>query len=366
MTVLFITQHWPPDIGGAQKYVYNLVRHCADISCIVVVPKELNVKVPYLSFPNVRVVPVRFSWPPIWPSWLPLYVIVKRIVIREHVSWVVCGKALFEGLLACRLKRRLGIQFVVCTYAMEIGHWAARRKTRRRLKHVIESADIVAYMNNRTKKTLEAFGVAASQLTCIQPGVEGRFFQKMPHVEKYASKPYILSVGRLIQRKGFDDLIKAFSFIDRVRYGNLSLVIVGDGPEKLNLQNLIRSLNAHVTLVSDVSDDDLPALYHNADFFALTPKDIGTDYEGFGIVYLEAAASGRAAIATDCGGTSEAVVHNKTGIVVEANNISAIQRAIESLLEDPSMAKSLGDEGQRRAKKFMWNIQAEKLIAVMR
>ncbi len=380
MNVLLLAENWPPRLGGIERYLVNLFRNLHAEKKIALVPSGSDEKVE-----GVNVVAHRFFWPVIHPAWWPLFRFAKKLIKTEEVDVLICGKALFEGLLGYYIKKKLGIPYVVCTYAMEIEVWAKDAKTKKKLVKVLTYADAVVYINDKTKRHLLELGVTQEQLVKIQPGVEDRFFEAGSRIksgmtvdenvlEKYGiTKPYVLSVARLIPRKGVDDLITGFAGLDQTIFSDVELVIVGNGPEKEELERLAGREMIAPNFLGAVPDEDLVALFAGAEVFALTPKEVelepllpglrqAKDFEGFGIVYLEANAAGVPVIATRSGGAAEAVIDGKTGLLVDPGKPEEITKALETLLSGDDLRKSLGEQGKVRARdEFSWERQAEKL-----
>jgi phosphatidylinositol alpha-1,6-mannosyltransferase len=360
MKLLLLAENWPPRVGGIENYLTNIVRYLNEASITVVVPKSAKSK----STERVEVIKRRFFWPLVKPAWGPLYRwIKKRAGVQPH-EVTLCGKALFEGLVGYRLKKKYSIPYVVFTYAMEIETWARNKKNSRRLSRALWDANRVVYINDVTKKTLLAMGVQEKQLVKIWPGVENRFFKEIKENqvdkirEKYEiNERYILTTARLIKRKGVDVLIEAFSMIDQVKFEDVNLVIVGDGPESKALKEQAKKMwvNKSVIFLGQVSDAELPMLYTGAEAFIMTPYKVDDDMEGFGIVYLEAAACGTPSIATRSGGAQEAVVNKKTGLVVKPNSLEETKNAIEQILEKNDFRLMLGKNARKRAwQEFRW------------
>ncbi len=132
-------------------------------------------------------------------------------------------------------------------------------------------------------------------------------------------------------------------------------MVIGDGPERKSLEKLAKKLNANVVFLGKISDEDIRALYSKATLFALTPKELPGDYEGFGIVYLEAAFFGLSAVGTKTGGVAGAVEHAVTGLLAEPGNTQSIQDALQKLLSEPTLAKQYGQAGRERVlQDFLW------------
>jgi phosphatidyl-myo-inositol dimannoside synthase len=358
MKVLLIAENWPPRMGGIENYLTNVAKSLAPISLTVIAPESPE-KVSDTSFPNVSVIRRRFFWSFLKPAWLPLYLSLKNLVKRDRPDVVFCGKALFEGLPALWLKKKFGIPYVIFTYAMEIEVWAQTEQ--KKLETVLQNADRVVYINEITKKSLLRFGVTEKQLVKIWPGVDDRCFDEVGAdvqasvLKKYGiTQPYIFTLSRLIPRKGTDLLIEA------MRQGSVKaqLVVAGGGPEREKLERQTKELGIadKVRFLGVVPDEDLPALFSGATLFALTPRNDAKDMEGFGIVYMEAAARGVPAIGTLVGGVPEAVLHNQTGLLVQPDNPGAIAEVIELLFKDEAKRTQLGETAKKRAyDEFRWS-----------
>lgn len=358
MKVLLLTENWAP-VGGIQNYLRSIVKYLPAGGVEVVEPSQR-----------------RFFWPIIRPKWLPLFIHLYRQVKQAKIAnqsyqVLFCGKALFEGLVGYYLKKYLGLPYVVFTYAMEIDTWLAAGGTRRQLARVVKSADRVVYMNDRTKRQLLVLGATEAQLVKIWPGIGEEWFcpqgvsrdvrnlkVRVPDTRKAPDTltPYILSVGRLVPRKGFDVLIEAFATLDQVRHGEQQLVIVGVGPERAALEKFAEQhwVNPQVHFLGAVADEELRQLYAGATLFALTPRASDSHVEGFGIVYLEAAAVGLATLGTASGGVAEAVLHKQTGLVVPPT-AAAVTEGLTYLLDNEAERKKFGEAGKKRAwEEFRW------------
>jgi phosphatidylinositol alpha-1,6-mannosyltransferase len=178
----------------------------------------------------------------------------------------------------------------------------------------------------------------------------------------------LLSIGRLVARKGFDDCIRAVANLAAeglsVRYA-----IVGDGPARRDLEKLAADIGAgdRVRFIGTVTKADLAAHFAACDAFVMTPKMRGADVEGFGIVYLEAGLFGKPVIGSRSGGVPDAVLHEKTGLLVEPGKHDAIAAAVRRLAADKAFRDRLGDAGRRRVlEEFSPERAAERFLAAVR
>ncbi len=377
MRIWILAENWPPRIGGIERYLTGIAGHLKGHQVTAIVPSPPLLTKERLG--EVSVLRKKFFYP-MWPKWLPLYFFLSKRSRQEKPDVIICGKALFEGRLALKLKQKYNIPYIVCTYGMEIATWSASGRIRKQLIRVVTNADSVLYINKKTKGELLALGVSEEKLTLQYPGIDIdalRVPQNSEDVLKkyHIQKPYIISVGRLVARKGFDDLIEAYSHLknnvipasepESTSSGSrviarddtaVSLVIVGDGPERANLERHAKTLGVTPTFTGSVSEEELHALYAHASVFALTPKELPGDYEGFGIVYCEAAYFGLPVVGTRTGGVSEAVENGVTGILALPNHPKSITEALEKLLNNPALATQYGEAGKKRVvDRFTWN-----------
>lgn len=364
MHIWLIAENWPPRIGGIERYLTGIASHFPEKSVTVFAPTETADQ--YTDLPYV--IRKKFSWKPLWPAWLPLYLSLKRLALTQKPDVIICGKALFEGRIARLLKIRLGIPYIVCTYGMEIASWSTNQRTRAQLVRVLQEADKVLCINKKTKQELLQLGVEEKNLSLVYPGIDVAELSKQnaPEVvlKKYnISTPYILTVARLVQRKGIDDLLAAYAKLGSEK---IPLVIVGDGPEKESLMQRAKTLAISPIFLGSIPDEDLHAIYSKASLFALTPKELPGDYEGFGIVYIEAAFFGLPVVATDTGGVPEAVQDTVTGILAKEGDIDSIHQALQTLLLHPTIAAQYGEAGKVRAvQEFSWKAIIEQLSSLV-
>jgi phosphatidylinositol alpha-1,6-mannosyltransferase len=174
----------------------------------------------------------------------------------------------------------------------------------------------------------------------------------------------VISVSRLVPRKGMDVLIEAAARLAPER-PDVVVAIAGTGRDQPRLARRIASTGAPVRLLGRVDDDQLPALYGCADVFAMLCRDRwgGLEQEGFGIVFLEAASCGVPQVAGRSGGAGEAVEDGVTGLVVsEPRDVAAATAALAGLLDDAGRRRRFGEAARRRAEaEFSYDVLAMRL-----
>ncbi|MCB1015474.1 MAG: glycosyltransferase family 4 protein, partial [Acidimicrobiales bacterium] len=178
----------------------------------------------------------------------------------------------------------------------------------------------------------------------------------------------VVSLSRLVPRKGMDVLIRSAARLAPGR-PDLRVAIAGSGRDRARLERLVEDTGAPVRLLGRVPDADLPDLYGCADVFAMLCRSRwgGLEQEGFGIVFLEAAACGVAQVAGDSGGSAEAVVHGETGLVVDdPGDPEAVADALAVLLDDPEARARMGRAARRRAESdFAYEVLVDRLAEAL-
>jgi phosphatidylinositol alpha-1,6-mannosyltransferase len=211
----------------------------------------------------------------------------------------------------------------------------------------------------------------------VPPGVDVERFHPLSELERsearrhfgFAEDAFVLvAVSRLVPRKGFDTAIEAVARLGN-RFPNLTLAIAGAGRDRERLEKVARAHSAPVTFLGRIADDDLPRLYGCADLSVMLCRNRwgGLEQEGFGIVFLEAAACGVPQIAGASGGAAEAVADGVTGLV--AQNPRSVDEAVEhiaALLDDESRRLEMGRAARRRAvEEFSYAVLSKRLGAIL-
>jgi phosphatidylinositol alpha-1,6-mannosyltransferase len=221
----------------------------------------------------------------------------------------------------------------------------------------------------------EAVHAAGRELpmTIVPPGVDSTRFVPLNAQDRSQARrdfgftdetELIVGISRLVPRKGFDTAIRAVATLKATR-PNLVLAIAGSGRDRERLEKLARELDAPVRFLGRVAHDDLPRLYGCADIYTMLCRNRwgGLEQEGFGIVFVEAAACGIPQIAGSSGGAAEAVAHGETGFVVdESEDVEAVAGYMETLLDDPDLRRRMGVASRERAiTEFSYEMLAERL-----
>ena len=203
--------------------------------------------------------------------------------------------------------------------------------------------------------------------TAVVPeGVDFDRFQAPTDPSMIPAGRYILSVGPIKPRKGYAVSLQAFALAKR-KAPDLQYYIVGMVHDDDFHQQLLSSARKagvadSVHFLGQVPDEQLIALYRGCSAFVLTPLTLGTQFEGFGLIYLEANACGRPVVGSYGCGAEEAIVDGETGFLVPQGQPEATAEAIGRLLENPEAAQRMGQAGFERARLMSWDVTAAKLI----
>ena len=372
--ILIATLEFPPQKGGIANYLFGIVKHLPRDKAVVLAPKNPSLPLPSEKEGGFKIHRKKLisKFPFLWPGWLPLLFYLILISQREKVESILAGQVLPVGTAAFLVKKFLGIPYFISCHGMDILVAQKSPRRKRLLNKILEQAQGVIANSQFTKNELTKIGVPENKITIIYPcpsskKQENNKTKKQEIVEKFQlqDKKILLTVGRLVERKGHDKIIEALPKILE-HMPNAMYVVVGDGPEKEKLQVLGSKLQVQnkVMFVGEVSDEELRAFYELCDVFIMVSRQINGDVEGFGTVYLEANQYGKPVVAGRSGGVAEAVEDGVTGLVIDdPTNTSQIAEAAIKLLAEDDLAKKLGAQGRNCVeRKFKWEIQVKKLI----
>lgn len=352
---LFITNDFPPRPGGIQTFVYELVRQFPS-SDVTVLSSTWEGAEQFDQSHDFDVVRANTKVLLPTPETLSL---ARKIIVAKNIKSVIFGAAAPLALLAKPL-RALGVEKIIAfTHGHEAG-WAKTPITKQLLKKIGNDVDALTYLTEYTKDEISK-GLTDSAVTKMRqllPAVDTNLFNPDNKVRGdqlrkqvgFANRPVLISVSRLMARKGHDLLIKAMPQL-KTKIPNLALIIVGDGSYRDQLSKLVSKLNleSDVYLTGKVPFAELPDWYAAGDVFAMPCRTRmgGWDVEGLGIVYLEASATGLPVIAGDSGGAPEAVAQGKSGYVVSGTEESELISRVIELFEDVQLRADMGTFGRK-------------------
>jgi phosphatidyl-myo-inositol dimannoside synthase len=362
---LLVTNDFPPKVGGIQTYLWELWRRLPPEGVTVLTTPHPDAA-PWDARQAFRVERTRE------PVLLPHPGLARRVralVAEVGAELVLLDPALPAGLLG----PSLGVPYGIVLHGAEVTVPGRLPGASAALRRVLQGAQVVVAAGGYPLAEAERVARRSLPSILVPPGVDPDRFRPLGAEERAeqrgrfgfdAQSPLVVSVSRLVPRKGMDVLIEAAARL-RVGFSDLQVAVAGGGRDRPRLERLAERSGAPVRFLGRVDDADLPGLYGCADVFAMLCRNRwgGLEQEGFGIVFLEAAAAGVPQVAGRSGGAHEAVVHGTTGLVVRyPQSVEPVVAALQVLLRDPGLRAEYGRAGRVRAvDEFAYDVLARRL-----
>jgi len=373
MKHLLVTNDFPPKIGGIQSLLWEWWRRLPpDRFAVLTSPyrgaAEFDAEQPF------RVERIRE------PVLLPHPVMVRRVedlAARFGAELVVLDPAVPLGLIG----PSLSLPYDVVLHGAEVTVPGRLPGSKQGLAYVLRGARQVIAAGNYPKAEAERAAGRPLPGVVVPPGVDVDRFRPLTDDQRRKARAdfglpadgrVIAGVSRLVPRKGFDTAIRALARIAPT-HPDVVLAIAGGGRDEARLRALAVELGAPVRFLGRVSNDDLPRVYGCADVFAMLCRNRwgGLEQEGFGIVFVEAAACGVPQVAGDSGGAAEAVADGETGIVVrqpdpDRGGVEQTAAAFAKLLDDAELRSRMAVASRERAvAEFSYDVLAGRLGAAL-
>ncbi|MFW0862338.1 MAG: glycosyltransferase family 4 protein [Candidatus Komeilibacteria bacterium] len=291
---------------------------------------------------------------------------VLLMMVFSKVEYLWVGHILPIGTAAYICNRLFKKKYFVSLHGMDI-NLAQKNKPSLTAK-ILKHAEFITVNSEYTKKQINNYEELMSKIIVVYPcpnvdnaNVEKSLIEQVKSSYSLENKKIILSVGRLVERKGVQNVIQVMPEILQT-YPEALYVIIGSGEHLPELKRMVqvKNLEKNVLILTGVGNSELAAFYSLADLFIMPTIDDGMDVEGFGIVYLEAGVFGKPVIATPVGGAKEAVKDNVTGIFTSRETMVS---DIIKLLKDKSFADELGANAKNIIKKeYTYTAQAKKIL----
>jgi phosphatidyl-myo-inositol dimannoside synthase len=358
MRLLVITQDFPPQVGGIQTYcaelALRLYARCERLE--VVAPRDPGWEAVDAGLPY------RVHRLPLGADGMRATTVAATPVIARrgfdatlHAQWYTAH----AGLLA----RRLGLvrRVFVAAHGRELllNEPAALspvlgRGFERLRGGIARGVDRWFPVSRYTAGILVEQGIDRERIVVVSNGVDPNRRAPTPSDRWRAhhglgDDPVVLTLCRLVPRKGIDTVLRAFGSIAE-RVPKARYVVAGTGPDRERLEDLTRALNlvGRVTFVGRVPEEELNACFGAANVFVMPARSEPPDVEGFGLVFLEASACERPVVGARSGGIPDAIVPGETGELVEPDDAEALASVVVGLLRDPDRARAMGKRGRAR------------------
>ena len=374
--ILLVTNDFGPRAGGIETFVIGLLERIKGHEVTVFTSQQGDTSVydqQWIDKFGVRV--IRDQSKILLPSWRVTRV-AKKIVAAKNIDVVVFGAAAPLALMSPSLRKSGVKKIIALTHGHEVW-WAKIFPFRLAIKRIGKNVDHLTYLGEFTRQAISKplTRKSATEMVKIAPGIDTAHFIPQPDAMQkrkelgLQDKKIIISVGRLVHRKGQDNLIQAMPAVLK-KMPNAHLLLVGEGPYRKHLEKLVMksSLEQNVTFAGRIMYDRLPSYLSAADLFAMPSRSrfFGLEVEGLGIVYLEASACGIPVVAGNSGGAPDAVLEGVTGLCVDGTNIEQITAAIVEICSDAERASHMGAAGRNWiVNQWRWDIWSKEFNALL-
>ena len=377
LKTLCITNDFGPRAGGIETFVVGLIQRMPKNSVIVYTASQAGAAAfdaMWLHDYGVEV--IRDSSKVLLPSFR-VGRNVRKLVRDRNIKSVFFGAAAPLALLAPGLRTAGVTKIVALTHGHEVW-WSRLWPFTIAIARIGRAVDSLTYLGEFTggeiSKALDSN--SAAKLVRIAPGIDTEHFTSRSDAKELreslglGSKKVIVSVGRLVHRKGQDVLIESMPEIIK-SIDDVHLLLIGEGPYKKELEKRIKNLGLanRVTFVGRVQYADLPRYICVGDVFAMPSRSrlAGLEVEGLGIVYLEASACGLPVIGGISGGAPDAVLQGETGFSVDGRSAHEVAQAIVRVLTDKELAQRLGARGRQWIiEQWQWRVWSERFNQLLK
>jgi len=361
MKTLLITLEYPPFKGGIASYYSNLLKSWPLNEPLELLDNNKNQLMATSGF-----FAWRFAFKTIW----------QRLQ-KNDISYILVGHILPLGTVTFVLSYLKSFKYAVFLHGLDFNATLNSPRKRFLSALILRRADKIICANNYTAGIVADFYPAAcNKIKVVNPGVTGPDDEEINKISNtvdldsqynLSGRLVLLSVGRLVRRKGVDYVIKSIAQMSELEKKDLVYFVAGAGPDENYLKSLVATEDKNrIIFLGAVDEKDKWRWLKRADIFIMPARNIKGDVEGFGIVYLEANLMSRPVIAGNSGGVGDAVLDSYNGLLVEAENIASIKAAIIKLAGDAQLRKKLGEQGRERAlKEFNWPGQSKKIVDII-
>lgn len=354
--MLFLTIDFPPMGGGMARHSYDLVKAMRHIGKppLVLTPrreggrefdKKIDIKIIRLKGITIEKLFEHYLWSTtVFFGYAFYYCITQRVNAIFVNTWSIVGVAAFL------VKRIWGVPYFVFAHGLDVYAPQNNKKVATLMRLVLRNASLVIANSHFTKELVET--MVNTKAMVLHPVVDiERFARKGDSHKLFEGRKVLLTVGRLVESKGHDAVIRSLKKVVE-KFPGILYCIVGAGPGEESFKNLVSELALadNVIFSGKVDDEELSSYFHSCNVFIMTSKEIKErgEVEGFGIVFLEAGACGKPVIGSKSGGIPDAVIDGVTGILVDPLDIEGIADAIIRLLSNENLAARLGENGRKR------------------
>ena len=347
---IIITRSFPPEIGGMQNLMWGLARELSKNFMIKVFAdyyKDYKNFDEQVSFSIERVGGIKI---------LRKYrkaQLINEFVKENKVEAIIADHWKSLELLKTNNKK------ICLIHGKEINHEKGTSLNKRVLK-VLDNVETIIANSQSTKDLAIKLGVKQSKIIIINPGVNSvkelnqKTLNKVDDLLKHKS-PKLITISRFDKRKNHEKVIMAIRNLKEI-YPDIVYICIGDGKEEGNIKKLVKELNleSQVMFFKDISDELKDSLLAKSNIFVMPSITYKQSIEGFGIAYIEAAQHSVPSIGGVDGGASDAIDHEKTGLICDGNKLDEVYSSIKLMLENNKYLE-YGKAAKENSTKFRWN-----------
>jgi len=348
---MMITFDPPENVGGIEARALGYSKRLSELGVFV----EIVALAPNYKFSQERTETCLIRRYPSGVGHIPrVFKAIVRDVSADSIDsvFLLSGGLTLLGQLVMAYSRLVRTRSAILFYGKDI--LVARSSIARLFLYTAPLLSSRVAVNSSFTGTLVS-RLFSRKLFVLYPSVDPRVAAFKAPVGPQSGELRVLFVGRLVERKGADDLLTSFAQLSR-EMPNVILEIVGDGPDMGRLKGLARTLGVQdrVTFAGALRGRTLYERFAAADVVAMPSRRTSSDVEGFGTVFLEAAAFGKPSIGTRSGGIPEAIVEGETGFLVGERDTAALLDALRKVLRDPALRARMGENAAKRVNAFDW------------
>lgn len=378
-----VTADFPPSVGGMQAYSWELARAWSKLAqrVTVIAPKQTNSEATDREADSAGIDVLRVPYAKDSFAFSGTPSIAKTIATLKPDAIFATSWTCAAGSQQARALVRAKTPVFAAAHGRELIIRPLAGVPVLPLQSLYDSLRIDALhrcralfpVSHYTAGLLHEHGVTADRIDVVPNGVDPeRYYPKDASALRselgLTGKRVLLTIGRLVERKGIDTVLAALPALSRA-HADLVYVIVGDGPDKARIESLVaeHGVQAQVRMLGRVPFDRLLDYYNLCDVFVMPSRSDEHDVEGFGIVFVEASACGKPVVGARSGGVTDAVIDNETGFLVPPNDADALGQKLGELLRDPQKAQEMGARGRAHVIAHgTWQQAAQRIYDGMR
>jgi len=298
---------------------------------------------------------------------------VKSLLLTGQYTSLCVGDLGFLGWLTAYKQELNNVKVVLFIHGEEVSQAAHSRRAESDRVAALKLADKIISVSQFTSGILqEKYAISEDKIVVSSNGVDLNVFsgdvdEKVCKRLNFPKTPIVFSCGRLVERKGFDKLIESWPIVlEKVPDATLLIGGVGDFSKWLITRTQELGVEQSVKFIGCVPDTELASIYGLSDVFVMPNRTMKNgDTEGFGLVFLEAAAMGTPSIAGRAGGAVEAVIDGETGLLVDSKSPLDIANNIIKILENKDLRKGLGRKALVYAKRQGWDKKVHTFLSTV-